>query len=84
MLLDRRGRRDTARRIIRAVLFGTWDKVLGLGSVVAGQAPGRTSAQGITLFKSLGIAIEDVALSIRACEKAIKQGLGQPLPNLAG
>jgi ornithine cyclodeaminase/alanine dehydrogenase-like protein (mu-crystallin family) len=61
-----------------------WGKVLGLGDVVAGRAPGRTSAQDITLFKSLGVAIEDVALSIRAYEKAIKQGIGEALPDLAG
>ncbi|HVX31179.1 MAG TPA: NAD(P)-binding domain-containing protein [Nitrolancea sp.] len=32
-----------------------------LGAVVAGAQPGRTSAGEITLFKSLGLAVEDVA-----------------------
>ena len=31
-----------------------------IGSVVSGAAPGRTSADEITLFKSVGIAVEDV------------------------
>jgi alanine dehydrogenase len=62
----------------------SWDKVLGLGDIVAGRAPGRQSKQDITLFKSLGVAMEDVALSIRAYEKAIERGIGQALPDLAG
>jgi len=32
-----------------------------LGAVVAGAQPGRTSDEEITLFKSLGLAVEDVA-----------------------
>ena len=31
-----------------------------IGSVVSGAAPGRTSADEITLFKSVGVAVEDV------------------------
>jgi alanine dehydrogenase len=61
-----------------------WDKVTPLGDVVAGLAKGRSSSGDITLFKSLGIAIEDVALAIRAYEKAMAQGIGERLPNLSG
>lgn len=32
-----------------------------IGEVFAGKAPGRTSAQEITLFKSVGVAVEDLA-----------------------
>lgn len=32
-----------------------------IGAVVAGTSPGRRSAQEITLFKSVGVAVEDVA-----------------------
>ena len=32
-----------------------------LGEVLLGDKPGRTSPQEITLFKSLGLAIEDLA-----------------------
>ncbi len=62
----------------------TWDQVHPLGAVVAGLVTGRSSADGITLFKSLGVAIEDVALAIRAYEKAFAEGIGVPLPNLSG
>ena len=38
----------------------------------------------LKLFKSLGVAIEDVALAIRAYEKAVALGVGERLPNLSG
>jgi ornithine cyclodeaminase/alanine dehydrogenase-like protein (mu-crystallin family) len=62
----------------------TWDRVTGLGDIVAGTVKGRHSPQDITLFKSLGVAVEDVALSIRAYEKAQRLGIGLALPSLAG
>ena len=61
-----------------------WDDVVNLGDIVAGKRPGRGSADDITLFKSLGVAFEDVALAARAFEKAKDQGIGQELPDLAG
>jgi ornithine cyclodeaminase/alanine dehydrogenase-like protein (mu-crystallin family) len=61
-----------------------WSKVVPLGDVVAGVVKGRSSRDDITLFKSLGIAIEDVALAIRAYEKALTRGIGVQLPNLSG
>lgn len=61
-----------------------WDKVVGLGDIVAGNTPGRRSGGDITLFKSLGVALEDVALAARAYEKALASGVGQTLPDLAG
>ena len=36
-------------------------EVVEIGAVVAGRDPGRRSAQEITLFKSVGVAVEDVA-----------------------
>ena len=61
-----------------------WNQVRGLGELVAGRIPGRTATSDITLFKSLGVAIEDVALAIVAYEKALKRGVGQKLPDIAG
>lgn len=61
-----------------------WDKVVGLGDIVAGNTPGRRSDRDITLFKSLGVAFEDVALAAVAYEKALAAGAGQELPDLAG
>lgn len=61
-----------------------WDRVRPLADVVAGNVKARTSPRDITLFKSLGVAIEDVALAARAYEKALAQGAGVVLPDLAG
>jgi ornithine cyclodeaminase/alanine dehydrogenase-like protein (mu-crystallin family) len=36
-------------------------EVTEIGAVVAGVAPGRRNDQEITLFKSVGVAVEDVA-----------------------
>jgi ornithine cyclodeaminase/alanine dehydrogenase-like protein (mu-crystallin family) len=51
-----------------------------LGEVVAGTATGRTSDDGITLFKSLGIAIEDLAAADHVVRKARAQGYGTEVP----
>jgi alanine dehydrogenase len=62
----------------------SWDRVVPLGDVVAGHVTGRAAKEDITLYKSLGVAIEDVALAIRAFEKAKAEGIGTPLPDLSG
>jgi len=41
-----------------------------LGAVVTGSLPGRTSPEEVTLFKSIGVAIEDVAVAAYVYEKA--------------
>ncbi len=61
-----------------------WDRVVGMGAIVAKTVPGRAAADDITLFKSLGVAIEDVALAAKAYELAIERGVGTQLPDLAG
>jgi alanine dehydrogenase len=48
-----------------------------LGEVFAGRAPGRRSATEITIFKSLGMAVEDVAAARLAYERASERGLGR-------
>lgn len=40
-----------------------WDKVSELGLLLAGQAQGKQSPEEITLFESLGFALEDVAIA---------------------
>ncbi len=47
-----------------------------LAQLVAGSRTGRTSPEEITLFKSLGLAIEDVAAAHRVYREAIAQGHG--------
>lgn len=60
----------------------SWDQVYSLGDVVAGKIKGRNTRDDVTLFKSLGVAIEDVALAARAYEKALQLGIGMTLPDL--
>lgn len=57
-----------------------WDDAQELGSVVTGEFPGREDDSEITLFKSAGVAIEDVALAGKIYEAAKAKGIGQPLP----
>jgi alanine dehydrogenase len=48
-----------------------------IGQVIAGTAAGRPSDDSITIFKSLGMAVEDVAAARLAWERAVRQGIGQ-------
>jgi ornithine cyclodeaminase len=50
-----------------------------LGQVVAGEAPGRASPDEITLFKSVGNAVQDVVVARAAVEQARARGLGTNL-----
>jgi alanine dehydrogenase len=68
---------------VREGLF-SWDRVLPLASIVAGHKPGRIADSNITIYKSLGVAFEDVALAVTAYERALKSGAGIKLPDLAG
>ncbi|WP_448591628.1 ornithine cyclodeaminase family protein [Thermoflexus hugenholtzii] len=53
-----------------------WERVYELRDVVAGRV-GRAHPEQITLFKSLGIALEDVAVAAVAYERARAQGAGE-------
>jgi len=57
-----------------------WDRVHEIGDVIAGKVVGRTKADDITLFKSHGIAIEDVAVAAVVYERARDGGIGNPIP----
>lgn len=48
-----------------------------LGEVSSGIVPGRRSTTEVTIFKSLGMAVEDVAAAHLAHEKAAERGLGR-------
>jgi len=55
----------------------SWDKVAGsLGDVILGKVPGRTSPEEITLFKSVGLAIQDVSAARAVYDEAVKKGIG--------
>lgn len=50
--------------------------VAELGEVLLGEAPGRQTSEEITLFKSLGLAVEDLAAAYHVYQEAKEQGLG--------
>lgn len=57
-----------------------WRLMHELADVVANTKTGRATPENVTLFKSVGLAIEDVALAAKIYERAQAEGLGQPLP----
>jgi alanine dehydrogenase len=56
-----------------------WETVKELHEVVAGSVPGRGSESDITLFKSCGIALWDVAVAGYVYRQALEKGLGRRL-----
>lgn len=48
-----------------------------LSEIIAGKRPGRTSADQITVFKSNGLAVEDIAVAGYIYEEALRRGLGR-------
>jgi alanine dehydrogenase len=57
-----------------------WAAVRELSEIVAGKIPGRTSDDQISLFKSNGIAIEDIVVAGRIYELARARGMGRQIP----
>jgi ornithine cyclodeaminase/alanine dehydrogenase-like protein (mu-crystallin family) len=57
-----------------------WAAVRELAEVVSGKTPGRTSPEQTTLFKSNGVAIEDIAVAARVFEHAREHGIGRQVP----
>jgi ornithine cyclodeaminase/alanine dehydrogenase-like protein (mu-crystallin family) len=51
-----------------------------LGEVIVGAHPGRRDDEELTLFKSLGLAVEDLAAAALAVDRARKRGLGVEVP----
>jgi len=47
-----------------------------LGEILLGRAPGRRSAAEITLFKSVGLAVQDLYAASRAYENALRLQIG--------
>lgn len=61
-----------------------WSDVVELADVVAGNVVGRQQEQQRIVFKSVGMAIEDVAVAHWLWRTARERGLGEELPMLAG
>jgi len=56
------------------------EEVVEIGTVLSGRAPGRRSAEEITLFDATGIALQDLLTAELALRKARETGLGRELP----
>jgi ornithine cyclodeaminase len=53
------------------------DHIVGeVGDVLLGRVPGRRSEEEITLFKSLGLAVEDLAAAHHVYQRALESGTG--------
>lgn len=63
---------------MNAGVFG-WADVVELAPLLVGKYPGRKEAADVTVFKSLGLGIEDIALAARVVELARQQGVGRDL-----
>jgi len=50
-----------------------------LGEVIAGRAPGRTSDDEVTVFDSVGLGAQDLAVAARVIELARERGIGTPV-----
>ncbi len=50
-----------------------------LGEIVTGKKVGRTNEKEITIFKSLGLAIQDISTASKVYEIALKRGVGKLL-----
>lgn len=50
-----------------------------LGELVAGTRPGRNSPDQITLYKSVGVAVQDAAAAALVLAAAHKQGIGEQI-----
>lgn len=59
------------------------DRTVELGAIVAGTVNGRPGPEAITLFKSLGIGLEDVAVAGWVYALARERGLGQEIDLLS-
>jgi ornithine cyclodeaminase/alanine dehydrogenase-like protein (mu-crystallin family) len=69
---------DLVAPVARGII--TWERMHELGAVVCGKVPGRQRAEDVTLFKSNGLAIQDVAVASKVLERARAAGLGAEVP----
>ena len=57
-----------------------WSRAVDLADVLSGRATARNTRDSITLFKSVGLALEDVALGSKLLQRARELGVGCELP----
>ena len=56
-----------------------WTDVRELAPVLVGRYPGRQSPADVTVFKSLGLGVEDIAVAVKVVELARAKGVGSVL-----
>jgi ornithine cyclodeaminase/alanine dehydrogenase-like protein (mu-crystallin family) len=64
---------------VDAGLFA-WERAVRLADVIAGLVDGRTGADDLTLFESLGIGLWDIAAANHVYDACVSQGRGTELP----
>lgn len=57
-----------------------WSRVHELSDIVVDRETARALPEDITLFKSVGLGLEDLAVAVRILERAREEGVGRPLP----
>lgn len=75
---QRQAARAEAGEVIACIKEGSLQEgdLIELGEVVNGTQPGRTSAEQITFFKSVGLAAQDVTAAQQALTAALQKKLG--------
>ena len=61
-----------------------WSDIVELGDILTEKIPGRRGPHDITLYKSLGIALEDIAFADLIWRRAVERGVGKAMPYGAG
>lgn len=69
---------DLARAVDEGIR--EWSAMHDLAEIVTGRETGRATPDDVTLFKSVGLAIEDVAMAAEIVKRAREAGLGVALP----
>jgi len=64
---------------IRDGLIGEEHIHAEIGELISGARPGRTSAEQITLYKSVGVAVQDAVAAHLVLEAAAQQGVGKDI-----
>lgn len=60
------------------ILANSWENVVELKDVRAGHDPARKHQDKPSVFKSIGLGVEDVAAGAFVYEEALRRGLGKP------
>jgi ornithine cyclodeaminase len=67
------------RWAIRDGLIGEEHIHAEIGELISGARPGRTSPDQITLYKSVGVAVQDAVAAHLVLEAAERQGVGREI-----